>query len=133
MKEYEMEDINVLLVDDEKDFVQSLAERLELRDIKTQTALNGEEALDRIPKDTPSVIVLDLRLPGMDGLEVLRKVKSVRSDVQVVILTGHGAETDREQALNFGAFDYLQKPVSMQTLVETLKKAHKKYKSIKIG
>ena len=70
-----MEKFKVLLVDDEQDFVKSLSERLEMRDLNTKTAFNGNQALEAVKQEQPSVIVLDLKMPGMDGLEVLRLVK----------------------------------------------------------
>lgn len=126
-----MEDFKVLLVDDEIDFVKSLSERLEMRDLKADTAFDGEQALKSVKDKQPNVIVLDLKMPGMDGLEVLRLLKKAHPDVQVVILTGHGTEKDKEKALEMGAFAYLQKPVEMSVLIKTLKKAYKKFKSIK--
>ena len=126
-----MEDFKILLVDDEQDFLESLTERLELRDLKPDTARSGEEALQRVQTDEPTVIVLDLRMPGMDGLEVLRRVKKAHPRVQVVILTGHGTDKDKEQAKKLGAFAYLQKPVDLDTLLETVKRAHQRFKEVK--
>jgi DNA-binding NtrC family response regulator len=123
-----MEDFKILLVDDEKDFVKSLSERLEMRDLNAGVAFDGEQALEAIKKERPSVILLDLKMPGMDGLEVLKLVKQAHPHIQVIILTGHGSEKDEEQARKLGAFDYLQKPVKMDHLLKTLKKAHKKFK-----
>ena len=124
-----MEDFKVLLVDDEKDFVKSLSERLEMRDMKSGMAFDGKEALESIEKEEPSVILLDLKMPGMDGMEVLRLVKKAHPNVQVIILTGHGTDKDEEEARKLGAFDYLQKPVNMDRLTKSLKKAHKKFKN----
>jgi len=126
-----MEDFKILLVDDEEDFLDSLTERMGLRDLKADTARSGEEALQRVQTDEPTVIVLDLRMPGMDGLEVLRRVKKAHPRVQVVILTGHGTDKDKEQAKKLGAFAYLQKPVDLDTLLETVKRAHQRFKAVK--
>lgn len=126
-----MEDIKLLLVDDEEDFLESLSERLAMRELSHETAADGEQALKQIRDDEPTVIVLDLRMPGMDGLEVLRQVKKAHPKVQVVILTGHGTDEDKKQAERMGAFAYLKKPVEMDTLLETVKRAHQKFKSIK--
>ena len=79
-----MEDFKVLLVDDEEDFLESLNERLKLRKVNAETAKSGEEALERIQDDEPTVIVLDLKMPGMHGLEVLKRLKATNPDVQVV-------------------------------------------------
>ena len=126
-----MQDFKVLLVDDEEDFLQSLSERLELRDVKPDTAGSGQEALDRIKAEEPAVIVLDLKMPGMHGMEVLRRVKKANPRIQIVILTGHGSEKDREEAERLGAHAYLQKPVPMDKLMDTIKGAYKKFKSFK--
>jgi two-component system response regulator (stage 0 sporulation protein F) len=126
-----MEDVKVLIVDDEEEFLQSLSERMELRDLKPELAKTGEQALERVQADEPTVMILDLRMPGMDGLEVLRRVKKAYPKVQVVILTGHGTDKDRKQAEKLGAFAYLQKPVDLDTLLETVSKAHQRFKAIK--
>lgn len=125
-----MEKFKVLLVDDEQDFVKSLSERLEMRDLSTKTAFDGNQALEAVKQEQPSVIVLDLKMPGMDGLEVLRLVKKAHPNVQVIILTGHGTDKDEAEAKKLGAFAYLQKPVNLNQLMDTMKKAHKKFKSM---
>jgi len=125
-----MEQINVLLVDDEDEFVKSLSERMQMRDLETDVALNGEQALKLVDKEIPDVMVLDLKMPGIDGLEVLRRVRKTYPDVQVIMLTGHGSEKDEKEARRLGAFEYLQKPTEMDKLVETIKKAHKYKKKI---
>ena len=121
-----MKKIKLLLVDDEENFVRTLAERLEIRDLGPKVALSGEEALDFLAKDTPDVIVLDLRMPGIDGMEVLRRVKQSRKPIQVIILTGHGTEKDKEEAMRIGAFEYHTKPVDIDALVFSIKTAHRK-------
>lgn len=128
-----MEKFKVLLVDDEEDFVKSLSERLEMRDLDSNVALNGKQALESMKADEPGVMVLDLKMPGMDGMEVLRRVREAYPNVQVIILTGHGTDKDEDEAKKLGAYAYLQKPVEMDRLVDTLRKAHKKFKSIKHG
>jgi len=119
-----MEQFRVLLVDDEEDFVKTLSERLQLRDLDSHTALDGEEALEVVQEDIPDVMVLDLKMPGIDGMEVLRRMKKHYPNVQVIILTGHGSDKDEAQARALGAFDYLQKPVNLEDLVEVLKRAY---------
>jgi DNA-binding NtrC family response regulator len=116
----------VLLVDDEEEFVQAIAERLKMRNLGPEVALDGEAALEVVKDEVPDVMVLDLRMPGIDGLEVLRRVKKNYPKVEVVVLTGHGSEKDEEEARRLGAFDYLQKPVEIDTLVTTLKRAYQK-------
>lgn len=116
----------LLLVDDEREFVQTLSERLFMRDVHSATAYDGESALNILAEDEPEVMILDLKMPGIDGIEVLRKVKATRPEVEVIILTGHGSEDDRKLCLSLGAFAYLQKPVDIDVLTETLKKANEK-------
>ncbi|MGD2185428.1 MAG: response regulator [Desulfobacterales bacterium] len=116
----------VLLVDDEREFVQTLSERLMMRDMGPAVAYDGESALNLIKEDEPEVIIVDLKMPGIDGLEVLRKVKQTRPEIEVIILTGHGHEEDRERCMQLGAFAYLQKPLDIDVLSETIKKANEK-------
>jgi DNA-binding NtrC family response regulator len=121
-----MQEFKVLMVDDEEDFVKTVAERMRMRDLAPDLALSGEQALQRVKDDVPDVMVLDLKMPGIDGMEVLRRVRKAYPTVQVVILTGHGSEKDEAEARRLGAFAYLQKPVDMEKLVKTLKEAYKK-------
>jgi len=125
------EKIKVLLVDDEKEFVESLSERLELRNLDADIAYDGEQALEAVKEGEPDLMVLDLRMPGIDGIEVLRRVKKTNPDVQVIILTGHGTEKEEKMAKKLGAFAYLKKPVDVDQLVGTLNKAWKRLKKSK--
>jgi DNA-binding NtrC family response regulator len=125
------EKLKVLLVDDEKEFVESLSERLALRNLATDVAHDGEQALDAVESDKPDVMVLDLRMPGIDGIEVLRQVRKKHPDIAVVVLTGHGTEKDKKQALKLGASAYLHKPVDADQLVGVLTRAWRKLKKSK--
>jgi CheY-like chemotaxis protein len=116
----------VLLVDDEREFAQTLSERLMMRDMGPAVAYDGESALKLINEDEPEVMIVDLKMPGIDGLEVLRKVKETRPEIEVIILTGHGHEADRELCMKLGAFAYLQKPLDINELSEIIKKANEK-------
>jgi DNA-binding response OmpR family regulator len=120
-----MEKIKILLVDDEKEFVETLSERIRMRDHDSEVALNGEQALKKMDDDLPDVVVLDLKMPGMDGMEVLRRIRKAYPKVQVIMLTGHGSEKDEEEAKKLGAFEYLEKPVEIETLMKKVKKAYK--------
>ncbi len=120
------DDFKVLLVDDEEEFVKALAERLKMRDLQSDLVYDGEQALDFVEKKEPDVMVLDLKMPGIDGIEVLKQVKKAYPRIQVIILTGHGTEKDEERACNLGAFDYLQKPVDVDRLVDRIKKAYRR-------
>jgi CheY-like chemotaxis protein len=118
----------VLLVDDEREFAQTLSERLMLREIGSAVVYDGEEALRVVAEDEPEVIVLDLKMPGIDGEEVLRRIKRDHPEVEVIILTGHGSERDKELCLQLGAFAYLEKPVDIDRLSQTMQQAYDKIK-----
>lgn len=115
----------VLLVDDEREFVSTLSERLLTRNVGTAVAYSGEEALAIIESDEPEVVVLDLQMPGIDGIEVLRRVRRGHPSTQVIILTGHGSDRERKLAEELGAFAYLHKPVDINLLAQTMKDAYK--------
>jgi CheY-like chemotaxis protein len=121
----------VLLVDDERDFVQTLSERLIMRDMGSAVAYDGESALTMIQDEEPEVMILDLKMPGIDGIEVLRQVKATNPDIEVIVLTGHGTDKDRDICMELGAFAFLQKPVDIQLLSQTLIKANQKVHSKK--
>jgi len=116
----------VLLVDDEREFIQTLSERLIMRDMGSAVAYDGESALNLIEEDEPEVIIVDLKMPGVDGMEVLRQVKQTRPEIEVIIVTGHGHESDRQLCMELGAFAYLQKPLDINELSETIQKANEK-------
>jgi CheY-like chemotaxis protein len=119
----------VLLVDDEREFVQTLSERLQLRDMGSAFVYDGESALDLVKEDDPEVIIIDLKMPDTEGIEVLKKVKEQRPEIEVIVLTGHGSRSDRDLCMQLGAFDYLQKPVNINHLSKVLKKAHSNFRS----
>ena len=121
-----MKDMKVLLVDDEEEFVKALAERLRMRDLRSDTVLDGEGALSFVEYQEPDVMVLDLKMPGIDGMEVLRQVRKAYPNIQVIILTGHGTERHEEEAKRLGAFDYLEKPVNLDVLVKKMKAAYRR-------
>ena len=116
----------VLLVDDEREFVQTLSERLQMRDLRTAIAYDGEEALTHIEEAEPEVMILDLKMPGIDGIEVLRRVKKDHPNVEVIVLTGHGTEQDKTLTEELGAFAFLEKPVEMDELAKTVRDAYEK-------
>jgi DNA-binding NtrC family response regulator len=131
VKTLQHERLKVLLVDDEQEFVDSLSERLELRNLETEVAKNGEEALAAVKADVPDVMVLDLRMPGIDGIEVLRRVRKSHPEVAVVVLTGHGTDKDEKEAIKLGASAYLKKPVDVDQLVNVLHRAWNRLKKSK--
>lgn len=119
----------VLLVDDEQEFVQTLSERLQMREMGTVVAYDGASALSLVENDDPEVMIVDLKMPGMDGMDILSQVKEINPKIEVIILTGHGSEQDKEKCMALGAFAYMQKPADINTLSEILKQAHKKIRS----
>jgi len=119
-----MEQIKILLADDEEEFVKTLSERMQIKDLDSDFVLSGEQALESLGNEIPDVMVLDLRMPGIDGLEVLRRLKKDYPQVQVIILTGHGSDQDKRVSTDLGAFDYFVKPVDIDALILSIKKAY---------
>jgi len=120
-----MAEMKVLLVDDEQTFVKALSERLQMRDLKNETVYDGEQALSFVDDKEPDVMVLDLKMPGINGMEVLRQVTKKFPKMRVIILTGHGTDRDEEESRRLGVFDYLKKPVNIEILVNRIKAAHR--------
>jgi DNA-binding NtrC family response regulator len=118
-----MNKIKVLLVDDEQEFVSTLAERLEFRDIETLVAMNGDQALRMIEEHKPPLVVLDVLMPGIGGLDVLKRIKRKHPEIQVILLTGHGSTKDGIKGMHQGAFDYLMKPVNIEELIHRMNEA----------
>ena len=118
------EDIKILLVDDEKQFVDTLAERLAMRGFTARVAYDGPQALKAVEEPT-DVIMLDLRMPGMDGFEVLRNVKKSNPQVQVIILTGHGGDAEEQTAYRMGAYNFLKKPMDIDELLGSIRMAYR--------
>ena len=116
----------VLLVDDEREYVLTLSERLMSRNVGSHAVFTGQEALDLIGDDQPDVMVLDLKMPGIDGIAVLKQTKKNNPNIEVIILTGHGSEADKKACMNLGAFAYLQKPTDIDKLSSTINEAYKK-------
>ena len=117
-------DIKVLLVDDEEAFVNTLAQRLKMRELNVNTVYDGEQALAKVKSEEPDVMVLDLKMPGLHGMEVLKEIRKAYPNMQVIILTGHGTEKDEEEARRLGGFDFLRKPADIETLVGKINEAY---------
>lgn len=113
----------VLIVDDERDFLEALVARFRLRGFEAKGASDGQAALESLGKDSPEVVVLDLKMPGLDGLEVLRQIKRNHPKVEVVILTGHGSSEAGMEGVSLGAFAYLVKPVKLAELIGKVEEA----------
>lgn len=118
-----METFSVLLVDDEADFRQTLAKRLMRRQLQVTTAEDGQAALTRIAEADVDVVLLDVKMPGLDGIQVLREIKKLRPLVEVIMLTGHATVESAIDGMKRGAHDYLMKPCDMETLMEKVKTA----------
>lgn len=116
----------ILLVDDETEYVVTLAERLGMRGIEADVAGNGEEALQLIRSNGYTVVVLDLMMPGMSGIEVLKRIKADHPGIEVILLTGLGAAKDAGDGISAGAFGYLMKPVQIEELLGKIAAAMKK-------
>ena len=118
-----MSEFSILVVDDEEEFVATLVQRLRKRGWAGEGVLSGSAAITRVAADDFAVILLDMRLPDMDGGRVLQEIKKIRPQSRVVILTGHASASEGEEGLKNGAFDYLLKPVEFETLLEKLEAA----------
>jgi len=116
--------IKVLLVDDEKDFAETLANRLEARNLSATTAANGDEAISVLKAHDVDVVILDMVMPGRNGIEVLQEIKQLRPLVQVILLTGHATVASAIEGMTKGAFYYLMKPAEMKTLLQKIAHAY---------
>jgi DNA-binding NtrC family response regulator len=123
-----VDEFSVLLVDDERDFLETLLKRLLKRRIQVTGVGSGEEALNVIRENPPDVVVLDVRMPGMDGIQTLKKIKRIKPLVEVIMLTGHANLEVAVQGMELGAFDYLMKPTDVDELLYKLEDAHKRKK-----
>jgi two-component system, OmpR family, response regulator CpxR len=118
--------IRVLLVDDEEQYVELLAERLQARGLQVQTAFNGDEAVPKVQQTDIDVVVLDVLMPGKSGLETLKEIRKAKPLVEVIMLTGHATVETGIEGMELGAFDYLLKPTDIEDLVARIKKAYRR-------
>jgi DNA-binding NtrC family response regulator len=118
-----MDPLRILVVDDEEELVSALVERLNLRGFEACGLTSGKEALEYLDGGDCDVVLLDVKMPGLGGLEVIRRIKDRRPRLQVVLLTGHGSLKSVEDGMALGAFDYLMKPVKIDSLVRVLEQA----------
>ncbi|MGD2151057.1 MAG: response regulator [Desulfobacterales bacterium] len=121
-----MKNFNVLLVDDELEFLETLVKRLTKRGLNISTAKSGEDALKIIGGKGIDVAVLDVRMPGMDGIQTLREIKKIDPLMEVIMLTGHASVEVAIEGMELGAFDYLMKPADIDELFYKLQDAFKK-------
>jgi DNA-binding NtrC family response regulator len=118
--------IRVLIVDDEEEFAQSLSERLTIRDFDVTTSLSGEDALKKLKGYNFDLVILDVAMPGMDGVEVLREIKRIKPLTEVIMLTGHATVEAAIEGMKLGALDFLMKPCETEELVAKINKAYEK-------
>ncbi|NIM52690.1 MAG: response regulator [Gemmatimonadales bacterium] len=125
-----MSENRVLLVDDEKEFVSVLAERLEARGLEVDTAESGETALAKAQRRQFDAILLDMAMPGMDGIQTLQGLLEINPDLQVILLTGRATMKQAVEAMKLGALDLLEKPADIGTIVARIEEAAKKKSSL---
>ena len=116
----------ILLVDDERDFTAALAKRFAVRGMDVETAANGKEALEKVKEHDFDAVLLDIAMPGWDGVETLEYLIQERPDIQVVLLTGHATVEKGVEAMKLGALDLLEKPAEFQDLLSKIEEASAK-------
>jgi DNA-binding NtrC family response regulator len=121
-----LDEFNVLLVDDETEFLETLVKRLRKRKLNATGVTSGEQALEVLSTTPVDVVVLDVKMPGMDGIETLREIKKLSPLVEVIMLTGHANMEVAIVGMESGAFDYLMKPMDIDELLYKLQDAYKK-------
>jgi len=114
---------HVLLVDDEEDFLDIMKERLSARGMEVSTETSAEKALKRIESELFDALILDLKMPGIDGLEALKRAKKLRPELQVILLTGHASIEKGVEAIKLGAMDFVEKPADLEALSDKIKRA----------
>ena len=117
------DECTALLIDDEEELVSALAERLGYRGIQADVATTGTEALEQMKQKRYDVVILDLKLPGISGVTVLHEISKTYPDIPVILITGHGAPVDLPEFKSSDAFDYLPKPIDLDTLIRTMHRA----------
>nr|MCU0909683.1 sigma-54-dependent Fis family transcriptional regulator [Paracoccaceae bacterium] len=115
--------MKIAIIDDEQDMRQSISQWLSLSGFDTETFANAEDALKVVGQDWPGAVISDIRMPGMDGMALLRRLMSVDSGLPVIMITGHGDVPMAVEAMRMGAFDFLEKPFNPDRMTELAKKA----------
>lgn len=121
-----MNEPNILIVDDERDYIETLTKRLKRRGLEITGIENGEDALKWLSGNQVDVVLLDVRMRGMDGIQVLREIKNEYPLIEVIMLTGHASTEVAIEGMELGAFDYLMKPVDFDELLYKIQDACKK-------
>jgi two-component system, OmpR family, response regulator len=125
-----METLRVLIVDDEDDFRETIVKRLNARKIQTEGAASGIRALEILKDRDVDVIVLDVKMPEMDGIETLRHIKTMKPEIEVIMLTGHASVEFGLKGMQLGAFDYVMKPAPLNELLDTIGQAYNKKRGL---
>lgn len=125
-----MEGIRLLLVDDEEEFRRTVAKRMQLRGIVPEQSASGEECLSVLEKKAMDVVILDVKMPGMSGIETLQHIKEKYPKTEVILLTGHATTQDGVDGIKAGAFDYLSKPIELDHLLGKIKHAYDKIRRV---
>jgi DNA-binding NtrC family response regulator len=121
-----MDEFRVLLVDDEDDFRETLQKRLRNRKLQVEVAENGYKALEILQTQDFDVVILDVKMPGLDGIETLKEIKMKKPEVEVIMLTGHASIESGIQGMQLGAFDYVMKPVPLDELLDKMRQAYER-------
>ena len=121
-----MREFNVLVVDDEDEFREVIIKRLVKRGLHVEGAEGGRKALEILEHNRTDVVLLDVKMPDMDGIETLRRIRGLQPLVEVVLLTGHASVDSGIEGMKLGAFDYLMKPIELEPLLEKLADAYEK-------
>lgn len=116
--------IKLLIADDEHEFASTLVARLEMRNFMVKMVNSGHDALEAVDEDKPDVLLLDLKMPDLDGLEVLARLRERHKDLKVIILTGHGSFEAGREGMELGAYDYLMKPIELGKLIDVVRSAY---------
>jgi DNA-binding NtrC family response regulator len=125
-----MDTLRVLIVDDEDDFRETVVKRLNARKIQAEGAASGIKALEVLKEKDFDVIVLDVKMPDMDGIETLRHIKKMKPEIEVIMLTGHASVEFGLKGMQLGAFDYVMKPAPLNELLDTIGQAYNKKRGL---
>ncbi len=118
-----MSEGRVLLVDDDEEYLEAMSERMESRGLTVTIAKDGQSALEAVAQETFDIVFLDMQMPGIDGIETLRRLRGRNADLEVILITGYGTIDSSVTAMKLGAKDFIQKPADIEDLVEKVKEA----------
>ncbi|HDS01198.1 MAG TPA: response regulator [candidate division Zixibacteria bacterium] len=115
--------MHILLVDDEEELVSTLADRLEFRGYHADAVLSGADAIKKIGQKSYNVAVIDVKMPEINGIEVMKMMLKLQPDIKIILMTGHGSTEEGERGMAEGAFDYMVKPINIDLLTDKIKTA----------